>query len=176
MPTTLAPAKLMEIPAFRGMTEGEIQELLDISETMAFHFGEVVLREGKSTQNVWVVLQGHCQVVKGLDDGEETVLATLQAPSIFGEMSFFHPAPHSASIRAEDDLRVLRIRREQFDKLIERGSLAAYKLAYNAVRVLADRLRRMDSQFAECVQTQGDDGQMAEWRQFRAKLHGDWSI
>ena len=176
MAVTLVPSKLVDVPAFRGMTEEEIQELLDIAEAKRFHVGEVILREGNSTQSIWIALEGRCEVLKKLDNGEQTVLASLEAPSIFGEMSFFHPAPHVANVCAQDDVRVLRIRRDRFDKLIERGSLAAYKLAYNVVLVLADRLRRMDERIADLVESRGDDGQIAEWSDFRAKLHGDWHV
>ena len=77
------------------------------------------------------------------------VLAELEPYSLFGEMSFFSPAPHSANVVAKTPVKLLSIARSDYDDLIRDGVSAAYKLAYNVVESVADRLRRMDEWIAE---------------------------
>ena len=58
--------------------------------------------------------------------------------------------------------------------------MAAYKLAYNIVESVANRLRRMDEWIAELS---SDDDKHAdgeekqpEWRKFRDKLFNGWNL
>ena len=72
------------------------------------------------------------------------MLATLEPYNNFGEMSFFHPAPHSASVRAQTQVKLLYIERSKYDQLLTEEPACCSKLAMNTVASLADRLRRMD--------------------------------
>ena len=116
----------------------------------------MVVRQGEDSHTLWVVLEGKCEVVKHLDALARTIRwcwPFLEPYSHFGEMSFFSPAPHSASVRAQTAVTVLAIDRRDYDDLIRQGIWAAYKLAYNTGRSLSDRLRRMDEWVAELAAT-----------------------
>jgi CRP-like cAMP-binding protein len=95
-------------------------------------------------------------------------------------MSFFSPAPHSASVVAKTPVRLLSITRQDYDKLLAAGSLAAYKLAYNVVQSLAHRLRRMDDWVAELSTSEKSNGKaeevVPEWHEFRKKLFESWNL
>ena len=169
---------LREVPIFADLSEPERRSLADIVALAHFEAGEVVLRQGKISQNLWIVLEGECEVYRELPSGEEVTLAQLTPLSSFGEMSFFHEAPHSASVRAVKRLRLMRIRREDYNHLLKVGSWGAYKLAYNAVGTLAERLRRMDDRVAELLQreTENHGNQPeCEWKRFQKKLFRDWN-
>jgi CRP-like cAMP-binding protein len=175
---------LRTIPLFCGLNESECRQLADISQAKEFSPGQVVIEQGQSSQNLWIVLEGKCEVhrFRGADgrQGEGVVLAVIEPFSHFGEMSFFHPAPHSANVRAQTDVKLLCIARRDFDDLIIDGCLAAYKLAYNAVESLADRLRRMDERVAELANrdnhAQHDHEIVPEWSTFREKLFKGWNL
>lgn len=176
MQDTFPKTKIQQIAIFRGMSSEELKIVVEAADPVEFEFGEVILREGKQSQNIWIAVEGDCEVVKRLDDGEETVLATLRSPSIFGEMSFFNAAPHSATVRSLGTMRTLQIRRKRYDQLVEQDCCVALKLASNLANVLAERLRRMDQRVAELIGDQDDDRKRNEWRDFRSKLYGDWNI
>jgi hypothetical protein len=91
-------------------------------------------------------------------------------------MSFFHPAPHSASVRAKTPLRVLRVERAHYDELAKGGCPGAYKLACNVVACLAERLRRMDEWTASLLAEDALDRRVPEWNEFRQKLFRGWSL
>ena len=171
---------LQKIPIFRNLNETECRQLADIATPQEFTPGEVILRQGKSSQNLWVVVEGKCEVVKYKDAAaaprDALVLAVLEPYSHFGEMSFFHPAPHSASVRAQSAVKLLVIARADYDELIEEGVWAAYKLAYNVLEGLADRLRRMDQWVAELASHNPPDHKVPEWSAFRDKLFTGWNL
>ncbi len=170
---------LRQIPAFRNFNESECQQLLDIAQEKVFAPGEKVLEQGQSSQNLWILLEGKCEVVKESQRDGAVVLAQLDAFNLFGEMSFFSPAPHSANVLAKTPVRLLCISRTDYDDLIREGIGAAYKLAYNVVENVANRLRRMDEWVAEL--TAGDERfnpaeKLPEWRRFRDKLFNGWNL
>lgn len=177
--TSIEPEQLKKVPLFQNLSEAECKQLADISSVIAFEPGEVVLRQGKSSQNLWVVLEGTCEVLKQLPDAgrgnhHEVKLAAIEPLQTFGEMSFFHSAPHSANVKAATSVKLMRLRREDYDTLLASSSWAAYKLSLNTVSTLAQRLRRMDDWVAELL-TANPETSEPEWRQFRAKLFGQWN-
>lgn len=171
---------LQKIPIFRGLNETECRQLADIARTQDFAPGELVVRQGKSSQNLWVVHEGKCEVVKHKGESpaarDSLVLAVLEPYSHFGEMSFFSPAPHSASVRAQTSVKLLKIARGDYDDLIDEGIWAAYKLAYNVLESMADRLRRMDEWVSELSSHNPPDHKVPEWSTFRDKLFTGWNL
>ncbi len=172
-----------KIPAFRNLNESECHQLVEISQEKMFAPGEKIIEQGKNSQSLWIVLEGQCEVTKDhSNDGQPVVLAKLDAFSLFGEMSFFSPAPHSATVVARTPVKLLRIAREDYDDLIRDGAIAAYKLAYNVVEHVADRLRHMDEWVAHLTarpesHTAGDEHEkLPEWKQFRNKLFNGWNL
>lgn len=175
---TISLDVLAKLPIFQGMRDSERQQLIDIASTMEFAPGEVVLRQGKRSQNLLVVLDGHCQVVKEVGDKPPCsfVLAELGPNDHFGEMSFFQAAPHSANVRAVTAVRLLRIQRKDYDVLLAEESLAAYKFAFNVLDELADRLRRMDGWVSELMCDDQQAKKVSEWSSFREKLFKGWNL
>ncbi|MBI3837194.1 MAG: cyclic nucleotide-binding domain-containing protein [Planctomycetia bacterium] len=170
---------LQQIPAFRNFNETECRQLVDIAQEKAFAPGEKVVEQGKSSQNLWILLEGQCEVVKESQRDGAVVLATLEAFNLFGEMSFFSPAPHSANVLAKTPVKLLCISRTDYDDMIHEGVGAAYKLAYNVVENVANRLRRMDEWVAAL--TAGGEHfnpaeKLPEWRRFRDKLFDGWNL
>ena len=172
-PSTITSDEMAGLPIFNGMSRTGLEQLAEITQVETFEKDDVIIDQGKSGQTLWVLLEGNCQVVKLRAPGaSHTVeLAELGPQDHFGEMSFFHAAPHSATVRATTAVRVLRIDRADFDRLIDQGCAAAFHLALNSVEELADRLRRMDDWVTELVCNMNDGQQTQhEWTRFRDKL------
>ena len=169
--TTLSKCSL-----FRGMSAAERQDLLALMEPKSYTPGSSIFAEGESIQYIWIVLRGRCQVFKKAQSGDEAELGIIEPYGIFGEMSFFHPAPHSASIRALSEVEVVRLPRDKYDQLLRTGSLAAYKLAFNTLGVLIERIRLMDSCFADRLQRNNASEHRDEWKEFHSKLYTGWTF
>jgi CRP-like cAMP-binding protein len=186
---------LQKIPLFAGMNETESRQLAEIAAIAEFKPGDLVMVEGQNSQNLWVVLEGQAEVVKTLppengEQAEELVLAALDRHQVFGEMSFFHLAPHSASVRAKTPLKLLQIDRGDYEELIQDGAWGAYKLAFNVVATMAERLRRMGDWVAELQRASQDSAptavgppeavkshnRVSEWNSFRTKLFEGWNL
>ena len=174
----LSTGVLDKLPMFAEMSVAERQELLEIAQTVEFAPGDVLMHQGQSSQMLCVVLEGNCRVVKQGERGDlpGIVLAELNPNDHFGEISFFHSAPHSASVEAITAVRLLRINRSDYDHLIEEGSLAAYKLASNILYEFSGRLRRMGQWVSELMSSDPVEAPVSEWSHFRDKLFDSWNV
>ncbi len=163
-----------QCPLFWEMNPLELAEVRHRLVSESYRKDEVILREGKSFQVLWIIAQGECEVFKMVKPGIEQRLTVLDAGAVFGEMSFFQPAPHSASVRAITDVEVMRLSRENSPPW-RKPAPAQRKMLINAVQILAERLRRMDDWTCKLVERpDGPETHRKEWRDFRSKLYTDW--
>lgn len=183
MELVINPDTLHRIPLFRGLNESEFRQIIEIMRVRSFGPGELVVRQGDASRDLWVVLEGQCEVVRQLKPGkgspsnrDSLVLAVLEPHTHFGEMSFFHPAPHSADVRARSQVRLLQITHTDYADMIREGMWAAYKLAYNVVQQMAERLRRMDEWVDELANNSTAAANLAEWSHFRTRVFDGWSL
>jgi CRP-like cAMP-binding protein len=167
-------ASTMVSPIFDGFTAEEYDSTLALLEQRSYAKGDVILTEGKSEQTLWILVKGTCEVVKKNKGTTEHTLATLEAGSAFGEMSFFQKAPHSATVRASSAVKVLGMTRESYERLQTSNPSAAHKIAHIVASLMAQRLRRMDEWICEMVERPEGANHREEWHDFRAKLYSGW--
>jgi CRP-like cAMP-binding protein len=163
-------AELDKCSLLSGFTKDELAAFLDRVRFEDFGPGDEILTEGKQYQGVWLLLKGTCEVVKH-GRQRDSRLAVFEPGNVFGEMSFLQAVPHSASVRAIDQVETLRLMRDQYGELREHCPSAAHKIAINLIRVLADRLRKMDEWTCELVERDGSGRRVKEWQDFRSKLY-----
>jgi CRP/FNR family transcriptional regulator, cyclic AMP receptor protein len=174
---------LRRIPLLNGLNESEFRQIADVIRVRQFAPGEYVIRQGDQSRDLWIITAGQCEVIRRLKVGannhqpaESLVLAVLESFHHFGEMSFFHPAPHSADVRARGPLELMQISHADYADMIDEGAWAAFKLSYNVVQQLAQRLRRMDEWVAELANNPQAAANVPEWSRFRNKLFDGWSV
>lgn len=168
-------SELRKLPLFKNLNETECRQIIEIVKPVSFQAGDLVIKQGESSRNLWILLAGVCEVTKKLDttrlDSGIVTLALLEPPSHFGEMSFFNPAPHSADVRARSDVHLIKISHADYQDLISEGVWAVYKVAYNVIQGLADRMRRMDDWVTELMHSDHPEvSHIPEWSNFRDKM------
>ncbi len=156
----------------QGLTHDELLACVRHMRTEGFSAGEEILTEGKQYHGLWILLNGTCEVIKR-GPQRDSRLATLEPGSVFGEMSFLHPVPHSASVRAVDRVETIRLLKEPYEQLMKDFPAAAQKLNVNIIRILSDRLRKMDEWTAELVERNNNGTDHKEWQDFRSKLYAN---
>jgi len=169
---------LSQSPVFDDMTDDERQHLIALLQVEEYPQGEVILREGNETRILWFLIRGQCEVAKLIKPAKEKRFAMLDPGAIFGEMSFIHPAPHSASIRTLSEVEVARLSYSDYERLLEASPAAAQKIAFRILNVLAGRLRRMDDwtgTLVDCPENESNQRRQ-EWHDFRTKLYTEWDF
>lgn len=75
--------------------------------------GDVLVKEGSSSDGLYVVLSGEVEV-----EAKGHRIATLKEGQVFGEMSLLMRSPASATVRALRHTSLLRLPKHDFDRLI----------------------------------------------------------
>ena len=160
----------------RTLTPPQAEEILAATRPLAVPAGSLVFREGEEGSGLLLLLKGSVEVIKQGPNGLTQQLATVDAPSVLGELSLISERRHSASIRATTDCEFRVLGREDFLRLLERDNLAAHKLIGAIAEVLARRLRRMNDIMLELVGRRDAPPPMEELARFKQKLFSEWSF
>ena len=141
---------LVDTPLFRDLDAAERGDVARIMEVQRLERGEQVFREGDEGDAWYVVFDGTANVLKTSAAGTAQI-ASLGPGACFGEMAILDGLTRSATVIADSPLTVFRFRRERFDKLLEQGSLGAYKLVAAMARTLSQRQRKLTQQLSALV-------------------------
>jgi serine/threonine protein phosphatase PrpC len=127
---------LRRIPLFRHLKYKELIQLLSIVKSRRVAGGEKIVEEGAVGDELYVILRGKAEVVKG-----DVSVAQLGPGSHFGEMALIDNAPRSATVAAAEDTTLMVIDRQNFFALMRKDALLAVKLLWAFLQVLSERLR-----------------------------------
>ncbi|MGD9002481.1 MAG: cyclic nucleotide-binding domain-containing protein, partial [Anaerolineae bacterium] len=130
---------LRNLPFLDGADSELLGVLAETAKEKTFRAGQVILQEGSSSRELYLILEGLVEVVK-LYEGEEVVLATRGLGDFFGEMGIIEERPRFATIRALEPTRLIEISEPDLRSVLARRPV----LLYEAARVLSGRLREAD--------------------------------
>lgn len=111
-------------------------------EVQTFDDGEVVVREGEETREMFIIREGRIEILKQVG-GHEVRLAILERGSFFGEMSLLEGLPRSATARAIGKTELVVLRPGSLLVQIRRDPTFAFELLQQMsrrVRELNDKL------------------------------------
>jgi len=129
-------ALLKRIPIFAHLSYNELVRVVGLTSLKQIPASTLFIQEGQPGDELYVVLAGEVEVLKGDDR-----LAELGAGVHLGEMAMVDSAPRSASVRALSDVTLLVMGRTEFFGLIRAEPVIASKLLWSFVQVLSTRLR-----------------------------------
>lgn len=109
---------------FQGLSDQELQQLVDMGERVSLRPGEILIRQGDVGEAAYVILSGEFAIQK-LSGQSVIHLDTRGSGDVVGEMALITRAPRSATIIARTRGEVLRIPQAAFDKLLASSSSAA---------------------------------------------------
>ena len=121
---------LRNVPLFADLADGDLQELCELVESVELQPGDRLFDEGEAGDRAYVIESGHIEILKQSAAGE-MLLALRGTGEVIGEMALLESEPRMASARARDVARLLVIRAEVLDQLVERGGSAARALFNN---------------------------------------------
>mgnify|MGYP005848129099 CR=1 FL=1 len=126
---------LKQVPLLSGIAEAKLKLLAFTSERLTYRKGDILFRQGEDGDAAYVILQGRASVLVESPSGEIKV-ADLSENSVVGEIAIICDVARTATVRAETQLEVLRITKENFSRLLSDFP----EMTLEILRVLAQRL------------------------------------
>ncbi len=125
------------IPIFKGFTQKQTDRVLEVCEARSVDKGTCLFREGDSSTEIYILLDGYLRVVT--TTGAE--IASIGEMGLVGEMGVLTGQPRSATVLAGEESKLLSIRKEDLQNLIEQDKDTGYRIYQNVTHILCDRLR-----------------------------------
>ncbi len=130
---------LARVQIFSGLTESELNCLVQCVTPRHYSPGELIFCEGEPCAGLYVIERGHVRVFKTSPAGREQVL-TIDGPgNSVAEIPVFDGGVYPASGVAVDDATLLFIGKQDFQTLC----VAYPQVALKVLRVVGARLRRL---------------------------------
>ena len=136
---------------FAVMTTVQRQQLAAAGTVLHFGPGEAIVREGEPGDCLYQVLQGRVEVLKAVGTARQVAVRQLGAGELFGEMTLLLDAPRSATVRALEECRLLRLNRASVTPLLQTQPELLQQLAEQVSRRRQelDQLNQSDHEPAE---------------------------
>ncbi len=141
-------ARLKEVPLFASLPDTVVRTIEQLTTVEDYQAGETIIRRGDPGEKLFVVLEGVVDVLREGKDGTESLIVQLGKHDWFGEMSLFTGEPYSATVRAAWPLRLITLRRTDFERLLDENPV----LTRSLFTLLAQRLRRTNALMEEAIE------------------------
>lgn len=133
------------VPLFSTLTEEQATALLGQVEKRRLPRGTVMLRQGETSGELYVMLNGRARVLVADSQGRQVILATLRSGDCVGEMSIIDHEPHSATVIMDMTGDVLVLSSAAFSRCIAHNSAMAQAVMVALVQRLRNSTKKIGS-------------------------------
>jgi CRP-like cAMP-binding protein len=130
---------VLRSPLLKGLTQPQIDILLEACAGKRLHPDEVLFSEGSSGSSVYIVLSGGLVTVLNHGSRKEKSVATIAPGDVIGEIAMLTGGERTATIKATEPSLVLQLTKDA----IHKSGLSGI-IYLNMAKTLAARLVKMN--------------------------------
>ena len=128
---------------FQALTPEELAQVATHLRYSPFAKGETIMQQGSVAASLYILSQGRVEVLAHAAGGPAKSVATIDAPSFFGEMGLMTGEPRSADVVARTDVDCYRLDKDDFERIVVdrpeiaeqiSGTLAHRRVGLEAIR------------------------------------------
>ena len=124
--------------------EHHLDALTAAGAIRAYPKNTLLIQEGDSSDQLYVVLSGRLKVFLSDSEGKEIVIDTLGPRQCFGEMAL-EGEPRSASVMTTEPCKLAVVERDEFKRFLASNPEAAYALIVTLIRRARNLTRAIGS-------------------------------
>jgi len=129
--------------AFRFLCGENMDEISDFFGRRTFVSGELLWKEGDSSDYVAIISSGQVEILKQTEfKGKHVVVGVYKTGAVVGTLGLLDGSPRAGTARASEDVKLLIITKENFDIIIEKYPVLATKLMKGLLLSVSVRLRK----------------------------------
>ena len=123
-----------QIPLFSKLNWFDVNFIISRCSLLEYKKGNIIYNEGDPPDALYCLVSGRLEAYTNRPDGKKEILEYLYRGKHFGIISLLTGDNHSVTMRAINDSIVLRIDKENFDKILKRISHLAIDLSHSVSR------------------------------------------
>jgi len=135
---------LKNIDLFADLSDSAADTLLRCAKLHKYPKNSVIVTEGDTHSNFYIVTSGHLKVFANGDDGRQIVFSWLEPGDYFGELALIDGAPRSASVMTLAPTTLQVISQHDFQQFLTGdygAALAMMKAMARRIRILTGSVR-----------------------------------
>jgi CRP-like cAMP-binding protein len=144
---------LGRVPVFSTLELEDLERIAQLAVPRSFQAGQVVFREGDSSDTCYVVSSGHARAVRGHGDGRTITLAIFGPGDFFGELALFEDELRSATVEAIEEMSAVAVLGGDMRRLMNEHPQIATRLLVALGRRLRETNERLTRQSFQTVQS-----------------------
>jgi cAMP-dependent protein kinase regulator len=109
---------LSKVPILESMTDYEQSTIADVLVEEVVASGEVICRQGEEGETFYIIKEGNITCTQTDANGQEVEMARLTSGDYFGEIALLTSKRRQATVTALSDAKLLKIRRDTFDRVM----------------------------------------------------------
>jgi CRP-like cAMP-binding protein len=152
-PTFDTAELLARVRVFEELGAEDLAQVAALAVPRSFETGQVIFREGDSSDTCYIVRSGHARAVREHTDGRILTLATFGPGDIFGELAMFDDERRSATVETIEAVQAVAILGPDMRRLLRQHSDLALKLLIAVARRLREANDRLARQSFQTVQS-----------------------
>src|SRR6202171_4150219 len=151
------PARVLDLlrsmDLFAELPDDELARIARLLKERKISENEEIFAQGETGDGMYVILQGRVRIATTDNFGRERVLAFYGPGEFFGDMAVLTGEPRSATASASTNLRLLQLRKDDFDMLVA----TSVGIMRGMLRVMVERQTTMNTRLTqEANASQGD--------------------
>jgi small-conductance mechanosensitive channel/CRP-like cAMP-binding protein len=153
-------AALRSVAMFSLLSEQELTAVASHLRPAPFDAGDVITRQDAVAHWLYLLIDGKADIWVQPPSGPKTLLTTLEAGSVFGEMGMMTGEPRQATVIAKTYVECFRLDKAGFEDVIRSRPEIADGLAH----ILAERRHQLDQTRSD-LKAQSDEQALARSHQ-----------
>jgi CRP-like cAMP-binding protein len=141
------------VPVFSTLHPADLRRISELAVPREFEPGQVVFREGDSSDTCYIVRSGRARAVREHSDGRTITLATFGPGDIFGELAMFEDERRSATVEAVEATAAVAVLGPDMRRLMNEHPGIATRLVIALGRRLRESNERLSRQSFQTVQS-----------------------
>ncbi len=141
------------VPVFSTLVPADLERISELAVPRTFEPGQVVFREGDSSDTCYIVRTGHARAVRSHGDGRTITLARFGPGDIFGELAMFEDELRSATVEAVEPTEVVALLGPDMRRLMVEHPGISQRLVIALGRRLRESNERLSRQSFQTVQS-----------------------
>src|SRR6266550_8262596 len=109
---------LRSMDLFNDLPDEELTRVARLLKEHKFDENDLIFAQDEVGDGLYIILQGRVRIASTDHFGRERVLAFYGPGEFFGDMAVLTGAPRSASASASTNVRLLHLRKDDFDMLV----------------------------------------------------------